>query len=627
MSEILNENQPDSEEIIDAKIDSVDLSSFDGEQNSVNPELNLKPAEKTEALSPALTDSDISGSEEFSLEGVTSYSVVEVNGRFDLQNGEGQLIGGLVLPEDAGGFYSAVRQAETSGRGVWRAEGETHLYLTVMFKNSDGSIECHSYSKELAAKEDEEKENELKEEEPIEFEQVREIKPSATEDTLNEQLTISINSNMVENIETVARSDSEEQNPLNEESGSTERRVAIDFLMESVFRSAEFKTEIQTEVNFEVGTEKLAEPMVEQAVEQLEESMPEPAVKPAIEYAIEAIENSDVAISVDNTEIIASEDTPVAPVAVETVESPSPVIAEQQAVEIVEAADITPTEIIEPVQIIEPLNTENLVEVAEAVAADKPVEIVVDAVEAITDFDVIEEFDEIMPHIEHAEAEQITYAEIAEKNAIENTTPAEIVSAGLRPEFKSEFLAETTKPATTIQGIEAAAFANLERGAAFEPTKSEGVVEDIIEINTEQNTFEILNTNSFTENGIGIHQENLPENPPPPPTQPSTPTQELPTLNEPVEKPLELVEEPETEQIESIRQEIYAETGIRLVEENEQAQSIDSSTKIAVTNHKRPHIYEQLRPNPISVAITNAAQEDLNAAQSKKPAIQLARAA
>jgi vancomycin resistance protein YoaR len=206
--------------------------------------------------------------------------------------------------------------------------------------------------------------------------------------------------------------------------------------------------------------------------------------------------------------------------------------------------------------------------------------------------------------------------------------------------------------------VEIAAFANLEQAVGLEPAKSEVTIEEAIEAPTEQNIFEIINASSLTENGIGIRQENLPENPQPEqplPTQPSTPVQELPTFNESVEKPVELVDitpeqataleqipeqtseqdlqAPEQEYIESIRQQIYTETGIRLVEENVQSRATDArivtdtSANSAAAKRNRSYIYEQLRPSQISMAITNATPEDLNAAQTKQPAKQLARAA
>jgi hypothetical protein len=651
MNEALTENQTglfDTEEIIEDRIDSVDLSS-------VEPELNLEDAEKAETLSPTLTDSDVSGSEEFSLEDITTYSVAEVNGRFDLFTGDGQSIGALILPEDASGFFAAVRQAETTGRGVWHAKGETHLYESVLFKNSDGGIEFHKYSKELTVKEDEEKE--LKDEERTEPEQASKMSPALIEGALTEQPMTSINSH---GVEVAARSDSEEQNRSTEEHGTAERQAAIDSLMESVFKSAEVKTDIQAEVNFEVGAELLAEPAVEQSVEILEEHLPEPITEPIAEAA----ENSDVAISVDNTEATAATNIAVAateiisakpqsveivsePEAVETVESPSPTVEEQQAIDIVETVAV------------EPLNTKDVFEVSEAVAADKPVEITVDTdasersevFEVIEEFDLIEEFDEIMPQVESA---QTTSVEASEEIIAGDTASAEIVSA----EAQSEFFAVNSESRTAMPTVEIAAFANLEQAVGLEPAKSEVTIEEAIEAPTEQNIFEIINASSLTENGIGIRQENLPENPQPEqplPTQPSTPVQELPTFNESVEKPVELVDitpeqataleqipeqtseqdlqAPEQEYIESIRQQIYTETGIRLVEENVQSRATDArivtdtSANSAAAKRNRSYIYEQLRPSQISMAITNATPEDLNAAQTKQPAKQLARAA
>jgi hypothetical protein len=216
MPEVLDENQIDSADTeinVDAIIDSY-------EQSSINYEFNRDSAagqnedEKAELLSPALSESDTEKSDEFYLEDVLSnYTISENQGRFDLLTSDGQSIGALILSEDSQGFYDAVRQAEMYGRGLWQAEGETHQYLTVIFRNSEGGIECYKYSKELAEKEEERKPKEV-EELPEEMETIAQVDSLHIAETLDTQTA--------------------HEFPI---TTAIEQHVSIDAFMESVFKN------------------------------------------------------------------------------------------------------------------------------------------------------------------------------------------------------------------------------------------------------------------------------------------------------------------------------------------------------------------------------------------------------
>jgi hypothetical protein len=672
MNEVLDQNQIDS---ADTEINVAAL--IDSYERNSDADANHNEEESIEPLSPALSESDTDKAAEFSLEDIiTSYIVAEVDDRYDLQTTEGQSIGNLILPEDQVGFYSALDDALQTGRGVWSAEGETHIYLTVFFKNLDGVIECHKYSKKIELEEEEDKLKRSEVEELSEEPKAESGSLELPEDGYNAELT----------------------SPGVEVASATPQYASVDTFMEAIFRSHEFEDESYLEsqiqnsdVTISVDNSNVktvetvtgepeiqnidvvadAAPITEAAsieadatAQQTDDETPATVRAPAISetsltYDIPELvfpviadlgavelsvlvedgrieEDEPVIVVPENVEIPAiaaldfveakpnEQQTSVPPLLIEQLPvADSEIVREIRfvsevttpAVDILESVNeqlllvdgIEQLAILEDIAIPESLSVSEDLSIIEETAEDR-------AIPDIKAFEVIEEFEELPGIVQVAIDIKEPAIEIERANLFESTKAIKNYEGPARAELRP---AEVSLNEPVIESAD---------------TKPEQIVL------TPASAFEILNTSSLIETGIGIHTEKVAEHVAEitdvkietlvkiEVADKTTVGDEIAMLADPVEKAVEQQEQPRifTEDVEDIRpsaaitaaskssnelqSQIYAETGIRLVRNNPS------------------YIYEVARPRRGANAAQDITKID-NDTQQNQPAVQLAKAA
>jgi hypothetical protein len=130
---------------------------------------------QSETLSPDLDAGDVDRAEEYESDGSQyGYQIKEIDGVLDLVLNE-KAVGTYVAEQDRDNYFSAIEDARAYGRGVWIAESEEAIYATVILCSAEDAYECHTYKLNLVI----EKEAEEKVEEEL-FTEVEELVPEHT---------------------------------------------------------------------------------------------------------------------------------------------------------------------------------------------------------------------------------------------------------------------------------------------------------------------------------------------------------------------------------------------------------------------------------------------------------------